>query len=81
MAQMDTARLLTAIVDSSDDCIVSKDLNGIVTSWNHAAEKMFGWTADEMIGQSIRRIIPKSRMHEEDNVLASIRRGERVDHY
>ena len=81
MAQVDTARLLGAIVDSSDDAIVSKDLNGIVTSWNRAAQKMFGWTADEMIGQSIRRIIPQDRMHEEDNVLASIRRGERIDHF
>ena len=81
MAQVDTARLLGAIVDSSDDAIVSKDLNGIVTSWNRAAQKMFGWTADEMIGQSIRRIIPQDRMHEEDNVLASIRRGELVDHF
>jgi PAS domain S-box-containing protein len=81
MIQIDTARLLSAIVDSSDDAIVSKDLNGIVTSWNRAAQKMFGWTADEMIGQSIRRIIPQNRMHEEDHVLASIRRGERVDHF
>ena len=81
MTQIDTARLLSAIVDSSDDAIVSKDLNGIVTSWNRAAQKMFGWTAAEMIGQSIRRIIPQNRMHEEDHVLASIRRGERVDHF
>jgi PAS domain S-box-containing protein len=79
--QIDTARLLSAIVDSSDDAIVSKDLNGIVTSWNRSAEKMFGWTADEMIGQSIRRIIPQTRMHEEDHVLASIRQGDRVDHF
>ncbi len=79
--QIDTALLLTALVDSSDDCIVSKDLNGIVTSWNRAAQMMFGWTAAEMIGQSIRRIIPQSRMHEEDHVLASVRRGDRVDHF
>jgi PAS domain S-box-containing protein len=78
---VDTARLLAAIVDSSDDAIVSKDLDGIVTSWNGAAEKMFGWTSDEIVGHSIRRIIPKDRQHEEDNVLASIRRGERVDHF
>jgi PAS domain S-box-containing protein len=80
-SHVDTARLLAAIVDSSDDAIVSKNLDGIVTSWNTAAQKMFGWTSDEMVGQSIRRIIPKDRQHEEDNVLASIRRGERVDHF
>jgi PAS domain S-box-containing protein len=78
---VDTARLLAAIVDSSDDAIISKDLDGIVTSWNRAAERMFGWTAADMIGQSIRKIIPKERLYEEDNVLASIRRGEQVDHF
>ncbi len=72
---------LAAIVDSSDDAIVSKDLNGVVTSWNAAAERMFGFTQEEMIGESIRRIIPEDRLSEEDEVLAKIRRGERVDHY
>jgi PAS domain S-box-containing protein len=72
---------LASIVDSSDDAIVSKDLNGIVTSWNAAAERMFGYTASEMVGQSIRRIIPDDRQREEDEVLSRIRRGERVDHY
>jgi PAS domain S-box-containing protein len=72
---------LAAIVESSDDAIVSKDLNGIVTSWNRAAATMFGYSAAEMIGQSIRRIIPGDRQSEEDNVLARIRRGERVDHF
>jgi PAS domain S-box-containing protein len=75
------ARLLSAIVDSSDDAIVSKDLDGIVTSWNRSAQQMFGWTAEEMIGRSIRTIIPTERWPEEDNVLASIRRGEKVDHF
>jgi PAS domain S-box-containing protein len=75
------ARRLAAIVASSDDAIVSKDLNGIVLSWNDAAERMFGFTADEMIGQSIRRIIPDDRQSEEDTVLASIRAGRRVDHF
>ena len=78
---IDTARLLAAIVDSSDDAIISKDLDGVVTSWNRAAERMFGWTSAEMVGQSIRKIIPKERLHEEDNVLASIRRGVQVDHF
>ena len=72
---------LAAIVDSSDDAIVSKDLNGIVTSWNAAAEAMFGFTAAEMVGQSIRRLIPDDRQQEEDEVLSRIRRGERVEHY
>jgi len=75
------ARRLAAIVESSDDAIVSKDLNGIVLSWNQAAERMFGYTADEMIGASIRRIIPDERQVEEDTVLASIRAGRRVDHF
>ena len=73
--------LFAAIVRSSDDAIVSKDLNSIVTSWNHAAEEMFGYTAKEMIGRSIRTIIPHDRQHEEDAVLASIRQGLSVDHY
>jgi PAS domain S-box-containing protein len=72
---------LAAIIDSSDDAIVSKDLNGIVVSWNSAAERMFGFTADEMIGRSIRLVIPPDRQAEEDDVLAHIRRGERVEHY
>jgi PAS domain S-box-containing protein len=75
------ARRLAAIVESSDDAIVSKDLNGIVLSWNQAAERMFGYTAEEMIGSSIRRIIPADRQSEEDTVLASIRSGRRVDHF
>ncbi len=72
---------LAAIVESSDDAIVSKDLNGIVQSWNRAAEHLFGYTAAEMIGQSIRRIIPAERQAEEDFVLANIRSGQRVDHF
>ena len=75
------ARRLAAIVESSDDAIVSKDLDGIVQSWNGAAERMFGYTAEEMIGSSIRRIIPADRQSEEDSVLASIRAGRRVEHF
>ena len=73
--------LLSSIVHSSDDAIVSKDLRSIVTSWNPAAERMFGYTSSEMIGQSIRAIIPENRQHEEDEVLARIRAGESVDHF
>ena len=75
------ARRLAAIVESSDDAIVSKDLNGIVLSWNQAAARMFGYTAEEMIGSSIRRLIPEDRQVEEDTVLASIRAGKRVEHF
>ena len=69
---------LAAIIDSSSDAIVSKDLDGIVQSWNRAAERMFGWTAEEMIGQSIRRLIPADRQQEEDSILSRVRAGELV---
>ena len=72
---------LSAIVASSDDVIISKDLNGTVLSWNAAAERLFGFTAPEMIGQSIRRIIPQDRQAEEDHVLSRIRAGLGVDHF
>jgi PAS domain S-box-containing protein len=75
------ARHLSAIVLSSDDTIVSKDLNGIIKSWNPAAERMFGFTAEEAIGRSIRMIIPPDRQAEEDEVLSRIRRGQSVDHF
>jgi PAS domain S-box-containing protein len=71
-------RWLSAIVASSDDAIISKDLDGIVTSWNRAAERIFGFTAAEMIGHSIRRIIPADRQGEEDAVLLQVRNGHQV---
>jgi PAS domain S-box-containing protein len=74
-------RRLAAIVESSDDVIVSKTLDGIITSWNPAAERTFGWTAAEAIGRSIMLIVPEDRRAEENDVLARIRRGERVDHF
>jgi PAS domain S-box-containing protein len=74
-------RHFAKIVDSSDDAIVSKDLNGIILSWNAAAERMFGYTAAEAIGQSIRIIIPEVRQSEEDFVLGEIRAGKAVRHY
>ena len=72
---------LAAIVESSDDAIVSKDLDGIITSWNRGAEELFGYTADEAVGQSITILIPPDRRVEEDMVLGHVRRGERVQHF
>jgi len=76
-----SSSLLARIVESSDDAIVSKDLDGIVQFWNDAAERIFGYRADEMIGRSIRIIIPADRQHEEDFVLGRIRAGQTVRHY
>ena len=72
---------LAAIVASSDDAIVSKTLNGIVTSWNASAERMFGYSESEMIGQPILKIIPLDRQEEEPRILERLRRGERVKHF
>lgn len=75
------AQLLSAIIDSSEDAIVSKNLNSIVTSWNKSAERIFGFTAEEMIGQSIARVFPPDRLEEETHILERISRGERVEHF
>jgi PAS domain S-box-containing protein len=74
-------RSLAAIVESSDDAIVSKSLDGIVASWNRGAERIFGYSAEEAIGQPITIVIPEDRLHEEHEILTRIRRGERVDHF
>jgi PAS domain S-box-containing protein len=71
---------LAAIIDSSDDAIVSKTLEGVITSWNRGAERIFGYSAEEAVGQHISLIIPNDRRTEEDQVLAAIRQGQRVDH-
>jgi PAS domain S-box-containing protein len=75
------ARWVAAIVESSDDAIVSKNLDGIITSWNRGAERIFGHTAQEAIGQPITIVIPLDRQDEERKILTRIRRGERIDHF
>ena len=72
---------LAAIVESAEDAIVGKTLEGIVTSWNQGAEKVFGYTAEEMIGRSITTLIPPDHPNEEPAILERICRGERVEHY
>lgn len=72
---------LAAIVDSADDAIIGKDLNGIITSWNAGAQRLFGYKEDEMIGQSILRLIPENLRYEEDEILRKIRAGEKIEHY
>src|SRR5580698_7458637 len=73
--------LLAAIVASSDDAIISKNLDGTITSWNKSAERIFGYSPEEAIGQHITLVIPPERRSEESDILARIRRGERVDHF
>jgi len=73
--------LYEAIVDSSDDAIISKNLQSIVMSWNRSAERIFGYSAQEMVGQSIAKLFPKDRLNEETQILARLQQGERVDHF
>ena len=77
----EVAYRLAAIVESSDDAIISKDLNGIVVTWNKAAERIFGYAAEEIIGKPISILIPADRQNEEPFILDRIRRGEHIDHY
>ncbi len=72
---------LAAVIDSADDAIVSKTLDGIITSWNKGAERVFGYTADEVIGRPITILIPEDHINEEPAILARLRNGERVEHY
>jgi PAS domain S-box-containing protein len=74
-------RWLASLVESSDDAIVSKNLDGIITSWNSGAERVFGYSAGEAIGQPITLVIPEDRQSEEREILTRIRRGERIDHF
>jgi len=77
----EAALRLAAIVESSDDAIVSKDLDGVITSWNAGAERIFGYLAEEIIGKPITILIPPDRQKEEEAIMARIRSGQRVDHY
>lgn len=72
---------LGAIIESSDDAIISKDLNGFITSWNKSAERIFGYRADEIVGRHITLIIPSERLAEEDKILTTLKNGNRVDHF
>jgi PAS domain S-box-containing protein len=76
-----TTSLLAAIVDSSDDAILSKKLDGTITSWNHSAERLFGYKAEEAVGQHITLIVPWERRSEEEDILRRLAGGERVDHF
>ncbi len=80
-AAEEASQRLAAIVESSDDAIISKDLHGIVTSWNSRAERMFGYSAYEMIGRPIATIIPPELLDDETRILATIARGERIEHF
>ena len=72
---------LASIVESSDDAIISKDLNGVVVTWNKGAERVFGYTVEEMVGKPIALLVPPERPNEEPEILARLRQGERIDHY
>src|ERR1043165_6139163 len=72
---------LAAIVTSADDAILSKTLDGVITSWNPGAERMFGYSAEEMIGRPVLRLIPSDRQSEEGEILTQLRAGQRIEHY
>lgn len=79
--QLITARLLASIVESSNDPIISKSLEGIIQSWNAAAERLFGFTSEEAVGKHISIVIPPERLAEEDQIIASLKAGKRIEHY
>ena len=73
--------LLAAIIESSDDAIISKSLSGIITSWNKSAERLFGYTWEEAVGKNITLIIPSDRLEEEATILERLRKGEKIEHF
>lgn len=77
----ETTQRMRAIIQSSDDAILAKDLSGIITDWNRGAEQLFGYTAEEAVGRSVTMLIPPDRADEEPAILARLRRGEKIDHY
>jgi PAS domain S-box-containing protein len=79
--EVDAALLLASVVETSDDAIISKNLDGIITSWNKGAERIFGYMAEEIIGKSVKVLIPRENHAEEDTILERIRRGQRIEHY
>jgi len=80
-SQLHTAQLLASIVESSNDAIIGKSLEGIIQSWNGAAEHLFGYTAEQTVGQHISLVIPPERLAEEDDIIASLRQGKRIEHF
>src|SRR5688500_6765745 len=72
---------LAAIVESSDDAIISKTLDGVIRTWNKGAQRIFGYTADEVVGKPVTILMPPERVNEEESILARLRRGERIEHY
>jgi PAS domain S-box-containing protein len=81
LLSLNATQRIASIVESSDDAIISKDLNGVITSWNNGAERIFDYTAEEMVGKPVTILIPPDRLDEEPAILERIRRGERVEHY
>ena len=80
-SQLLTARLLASIIESSDDAIVSKSLDGVIQSWNAAAERLFGYPAEQVVGRHISVVIPPERIAEEDRIVASLKAGQRIEHF
>jgi PAS domain S-box-containing protein len=80
-SQLLTARLLASIIESSDDAIISKSLDGIIQSWNAGAEHLFGYTAAQAVGRHISLVIPPDRIAEEDHIIASLKAGQRIEHF